>query len=679
MKIFFYWKLAATSIYKNRSIYVPYILSCIGMIMMEYIVIFLACDQSVANLPGGTNMQMFIGMGMGIIAVFALIFLFYTNSFLMKRRKKEFGLYSILGMGRINLIFVLFCESVFIAVISIAAGIILGILFSKAAQLFMIYMLQGNGGFSMMVPVKVMEVTCLIFLVIFLLIFLNGLRQIWRTNPIELLKSDNVGEKPPKANWVVAVLGLVILLAGYIIARTIDEPMTAMLAFFFAAVLVIIGTYMLFVAGSVVLCRLLKLRKSYYYKTSHFISVSSMSYRMKRNGAGLASICVLSTAVLIMISSTASLYFGMEDLLRHRYPRNIVADIASTDETYVRQVRAVTDQVLDQYGAEAENILEYDVFDLSGCLVDDQIVFNTAQMSSMDIYSNMRQLFIISLDDYNRLTGNNETLSENEILLYATKTDYTADTLTVEGMGTYTITKQLDSFTENGIDTMQVIPSMFIFVEDMEKAAEKLDKVVSIYDPGHVDAYKHSYYGFDLSCDKQKQIDIYDNIKVHLDNLSASGDFPEIICESMAKEQDVIYAMYGGLFFLGILLGIVCILAAVMIMYYKQVSEGYEDKERFAILQKVGLTRKEIGKIINSQVLTVFFAPLLAAGLHMAVAFKIVSLLLYGFGLYNTTYIVFVTVVCFLIFSLFYAIVYVFTSKAYYRIVSSGRRSGITA
>lgn len=672
MKILFYWKLAATSIYKNRSIYVPYILSCIGMIMMEYIVIFLASDQSVANLPGGTNMQMFISMGMGIIAVFAMIFLFYTNAFLMRRRKREFGLYSILGMGRSNLILVLLWESIFIAVISIVIGISLGILFSKGAQLLMVYMLQGSGGFSMTVPVKVIQITCLIFLVIFLLIFLNGLRQVWCTKPIELLKSESVGEKPPKANWVVAVLGLAILLAGYIMARTIEDPMTALLAFFLAAVLVVIGTYMLFISGSVVLCRLLKLNKSYYYKTSHFISVSSMSYRMKRNGAGLASICVLSTAVLIMISSTASLYFGMENLLRHRYPRNIVVDMASTDKANVEQIRAVTAEVLDEYGAAAENILEYDLLDLSGCLVDEQIVFNTEQMSSMDIYSSMRQLFIISLDDYNRLTGNHKTLAEDEILLYATKTDYTSDTLTVEGMGTYRISEHLDSFVENGIDTMQVIPSMFIFVPDLIIAGEKMDGVVSAYDPESIDDYKRSYYGFDLDCDKTKQIHIYEDIKARLDQLAAAGDFPEVTCESVAKEKDVIYAMYGGLFFLGILLGIVCILAAVMIMYYKQVSEGYEDKERFAILQKVGLTRKEIGKIINSQVLTVFFAPLVAAGIHMGVAFKIVSLLLYGFGLYNTAYIVCVTFICFLIFALFYAIVYVITSKAYYRIVSGG-------
>lgn len=676
MKAVFYWKLAMSGIYKNRKIYFPYILSCIGMIMMEYIIIFLTTDESVANLPGGGTMQMFLGLGIGIIAIFSLFFLFYTNSFLMRRRKKEFGLYSILGMGRFNLELVLFWESLFIAVVSLILGLLGGILFSKAAQLVMAYMLHGDGGFSLRVGPMAMQMTCMIFLAIFMLIFLNGLRQVHRTKPIELLRSENVGEKPPKANWVLAFLGAAVLALGYFIAVRIDNPMSALLAFFVAVIFVIIATYLLFIAGSVCICRLLKMNKKYYYKTSHFISIASMSYRMKRNGAGLASICILCTAVLVMLSSTASLYLGTEDLLRHRYPRNIVIDTPSVDDDVTEQIQAKTGQVLDSFGLEAKNVLSYKVLDLSGALVGDSLVFDSEALNSLASYSNIRQLFIISLEDYNRLTGSSETLEEDEILLYTTKAGYSGDTLDIEGYGSVHIKKHLTSFIRNGIDTMQVIPSLFIFVPDLNEAIQKFDAIVSDYDPESLDAYKRSYYGVDLDCDKAVQIEAYQQILDGLHQLSAQNGYPftHISSECMVLERDSIYALYSGLFFLGILLGLVCLGAAVMIMYYKQITEGYEDKERFEILQKVGLTHREVGKIINSQVLTVFFAPLLAAGIHLAVAFKIISIILAGFGLFNTGFIIIVTILCFVAFAIFYTIVYIVTSRAYYRIVSARRR-----
>lgn len=676
MKAVFYWKLAISGIYKNRKIYFPYILSCIGMIMMEYIIIFLTTDESVANLPGGGTMQMFLGLGIGIIAVFSLFFLFYTNSFLMRRRKKEFGLYSILGMGRFNLELVLFWESLFIAVVSLILGLLGGILFSKAAQLVMAYMLHGDGGFSLRVGPMAMQMTCMIFLAIFMLIFLNGLRQVHRTKPIELLRSENVGEKPPKANWVLAFLGAAVLALGYFIAVRIDNPMSALLAFFVAVIFVIIATYLLFIAGSVCICRLLKMNKKYYYKTNHFISIASMSYRMKRNGAGLASICILCTAVLVMLSSTASLYLGTEDLLRHRYPRNIVIDIPSVDDDVADQIQTKTGQVLDSFGLEAKNVLSYKVLDLSGALVGDSLVFDSERLNSLASYNNIRQLFIISLEDYNRLTGSSETLEEDEILLYATKSGYSGDMLDIEGYGSVHIKKHLTSFIRNGIDTMQVIPSLFIFVPDLNEAIQKFDAIVSNYDPESQEAYKRSYYGVDLDCGKAAQIEVYHQILDGLHQLSAQNGYPftHISSECMALERDSIYALYSGLFFLGILLGLVCLGAAVMIMYYKQITEGYEDKERFEILQKVGLTHRKVGKIINSQVLTVFFAPLLAAGIHMAAAFKIISIILAGFGLYNTGFIIIVTILCFVAFALFYTIVYIVTSRAYYRIVSARRR-----
>ena len=675
MKMFFYWKLAATGIYKNRKIYLPYILSCIGMVMMEYIIIFLATDKSVTSLPGGGDVQMFILMGVGIIAVFATFFLFYTNSFLMRRRKKEFGLYSILGMGRKNLVLVLFWESVIITLIALAAGIVFGVLFSKAAQIAMAYMLHSSAGFSLAVSPKAIQTDVTIFIVIFVLLFLNGLRQVYRAKPVELLKSENVGEKPPKANWVLAILGLIVLLAGYFLAITIEEPLSALLMFFVAVIFVIVGTYLLFIAGSVVLCRILKMNKRYYYKTSHFISISSMSYRMKRNGAGLAAICILSTAVLVMISSTASLYFGTNDLLNHRFTRQITMDMNTVDDAVSRKMADTADSILAEYGLTRENTLVYKNLDLSAALVGDTLSFDQSNLLTPFDYAAVRQLFVISLDDYNRLMGTDVTLAEDEILLYCTKTDYTGDTLNIEGYGTVKIKENLDSFMANGIDTQQVMASMFIFVPDLSVAIERFDAMLSQYgyDSQEIASYKQTFFGFDTNGDKDQQIAVFDRFSQAVSEMTAADpSMPEVSMECRASSQDSFMGLYSGLFFLGILLGIVCLCAAVLIMYYKQVTEGYEDQGRFDILQKVGMTRKEVSKIIHSQVLTVFFAPLIGAGIHIAVAFKIISLLLAMFGLYDKVFMAGVTLLCFVIFAVFYTLVYFGTSRAYYRIVSKG-------
>ncbi len=672
MKMFFYWKLAGTGIFKNRRIYFPYILSCIGMVMMEYIIIFLASDPSVTSLPGGGDMQMFIQLGVGIIAVFSTFFLFYTNSFLMRRRKKEFGLYSILGMGQRNLVLVLFWESVFITLIALIAGVLLGIIFSKGAQIVMAYMLHATAGFSLSVGGKAIETTCVIFLVIFALLFLNGLRQVYRAKPVELLKSETVGEKPPKANWALAIIGVVILGAGYYLAIIIEEPLSAMLMFFVAVIFVIVGTYFLFIAGSVVLCRLLKMNKRYYYKTSHFISVSSMSYRMKRNGAGLAAICILSTAVLVMISSTASLYFGSNNLLEHRFPRQITANMDTVDDAAAQKISDLSDAILTDYGLTRENTLVYRSLDLSGLMEGDTLYFDQSRLTSLTDYAAVRQIFVISLDDYNRLMNTDKTLAEDEIMLYCTKTSYHQDILNIEGYGTVKIKENLDSFVANGIDTQQVMASMFIFVPDFDTAIQRFDAMLTSYgmDSEAISRYKQTFFGFDMAGDKETQIEIYNRLT---QALAADTSFPETILESRASSYDGFMGLYGGMFFLGILLGIVCLCAAVLIMYYKQVTEGYEDQDRFDILQKVGMTRKEVSKIIHSQILTVFFAPLIGAGIHMAVAFKILTVLLAMFGLYDTGFTAIVTLICFAVFALFYVLVYFGTSKAYYRIVSKAR------
>ncbi|MBC5787141.1 ABC transporter permease [Clostridium facile] len=676
MKLGFYPKLAFTGIAKNKKTYLPYILTCIGMVMMFYIILFLTSSQVLYNMRGVDVMQSILSMGCGVIGLFSLIFLFYTNSFLIRRRKKEFGLYNILGMGKRNLARILIWESIIIAVISIIGGLICGILFSKVGELIMTQMLDGDISFSFTVSFQSIWVTLIVFAGIFFLILLNSLRQIHLSNPIQLLRSDNVGEKPPKANWIVAFLGVILLAAAYYLALSIQDPISALMWFFVAVIMVIIATYLLFIAGSVALCKLLQKNKRYYYKTNHFVSVSSMVYRMKRNGAGLASICILSTMVLVIISSTACLYIGAEDSLHSRYPRDILVETTTMEEHYIDDVHSTIDQVLQQNNQEEQDQLHYQYLSVGGFFQEDQVIFGQSKIDTMQLMSsieNVRQIYVVPIDDYNKLMGTNETLGENEALLFATKSDYPYDTISLENFGTVTIKQTVPEFVGNGDDAMMITSSIYLFVPK-DTMIGIYNAQYSIYGDEIASACK-DYYGFNLDCDDHTQIEIQNQIDRKIAQMQQEDNqFPKVISEGIAAERSGFYALYGGMFFLGVLLGIVFILGAVLIMYYKQVTEGYEDQGRFEILQKVGMTKKEIKKSINSQVLTVFFLPLIAAGVHTAFAFPLIKKMLVLFSLTNTGLLIGITIGSYLLFALFYIIVYLVTSKSYYSIVSNRKK-----
>ena len=318
-----YARLARMNIQKNRKIYLPYILTCVGMVMMFYIVSFLATDKEVGSIAGGGMLQTLLRFSMGVIAVFALVFLFYSNSFLMKRRRKELGLYNMLGMGKRHIAQVLLWESAMVAAVSLASGLAAGILLSKFSQLVMLRLVDKAASFDFSVSGFAVIVTLALFAGLFFLILLNSLRQVRFSSAMELLRGGSAGEREPRANYVLALLGAGLLGAGYWLALTVVNPVEALVWFFVAVILVILGTYLLFISGSVALLKLLRRNRRYYYQTNHFVSVSGMFYRMKRNGAGLASICILSTMVLVMISSTTCLYLGADDALRERFTRNI--------------------------------------------------------------------------------------------------------------------------------------------------------------------------------------------------------------------------------------------------------------------------------------------------------------------------------------------------------------------
>ena len=683
MKRGFYAKLAFTGIRKNKRLYVPYILTCIGMVMMFYIVAFLSCSPVLTGIPGGDTLQMILSLGTGVVGVFALIFLFYTNSFLMRRRKKEFGLYNILGMGKGNLARVLLWESLMIAAVALGGGLLAGIALSKIAELGMVNLLQGEVGFSLTLEPEAILQALLLFGVIFLLILLNTLRQIHLSNPIALLHSENVGEKPPKANWILALMGAIILAAAYYLAVTIESPVETLLWFFVAVIMVIIATYMLFVAGSVVICKVLQKKKGYYYKTSHFVSVSSMVYRMKRNGAGLASICILCTMVLVMLSSTVCLYIGTEDSIRSRYPRNInldvtVEDLNDMDSKKMDTIRTLSEKVVSENGQSTNNILDYQVAAFAGYMKNGIIETDSSHLVDfqLDYYSDVWQVFLVPLSDYNRLMGEDETLNPDEVLIYTTKsTEYQYNTIAFGDREPLKVKKVVPTFADNGVDAMQVIPSLYIFISDFNATVEPLLSITDLRDQQLIEM--HWFYGFDLSGNDAIQIAIQDQLEAAIGQTGLLTDNFHINCEGAAKERSGFYGLYGGLFFLGILLGTVFLFAAVLIMYYKQISEGYEDQSRFAIMQKVGMTKREIKKSINSQILTVFFLPLITSGVHLAFAFPMIYKLLALFSLTNLELLILVTICCYLIFALFYVLVYRITSKAYYSIVSGAREGKI--
>ncbi len=676
MKIGFYPRLAWDGIRKNRRMYLPYILTCVGMVMMTYIVSFIEYSPVIARMNGGATLQTIMEIGVVIMIFFAALFLFYTNSFLIKRRKREFGLYNILGMGKGNLGRVLLWESIFIALIALTLGLLFGIAFSKLVELGFANMLDGEITYSMSLPKMAIIATAVPFVVIFALLFLNSLRQIWMSSAVTLLHSENAGEKPPRANWFFGILGVMILADAYYLAVTITDPISAITTFMIAVIMVIGATYLIMIAGSVLFCRILQKRKSYYYKPNHFVSVSSMVYRMKRNGAGLASICILVTMVLVMISSTSALFIGGESVIYSRYPREINItfhmyenkDITDEDRELFE---STVNDVLKKHNAMTSRVVKYCSTAIAGLLNGGDVIFDTEDVNelNMDVYSDLCQFYLIPLEDYNSMMGESKTLENDEVLIYSPRSTFSGETFGFTGLKRYSVKEILtDCFISPDI-TMDIAASVMVIVPDVAAAAEGL------VDSSENDmTYKKWYYCFDTSLDDEEDIETHKEIISSLRELQLDGnDTFSYSVESREYERKDFYSLYGGLFYLGIILSIVFIFAAVLIIYYKQVSEGYEDRPRFEIMQKVGMTKRDIRKSINSQLLTVFFLPLGMAGLHLVFAFPIIEKLLLLFNLSDRALFISTTAGSFLVFAIFYVIVYRITSNAYYNIVSGDR------
>lgn len=657
----FYFRLAFDNLKKNAKMYIPFVLSCILTIMMYYMVSSLSMNPNMMNMIGGDVMQQILSLGIYVITVFAVIFLFYTNSFLIKRRKREFGLFNILGMEKKHLSIVIALESMIVFLVSMVLGIGIGILLDKAFYLLIAKMLNASIALGFYISYQSIVNSIILFLIIFVLMYLFSLIQINLSNPIELLHGDQHGEKEPKTKWLLAIIGLICLGTGYYMSVSIQDPVTAFAFFMVAVILVVIGTYMLFTAGSIVILKLLRKNKRYYYKTNHFISVSNMIYRMKQNAVGLGNICILSTMVLVMLSTTISLWVGMNDIIETRFPRDITVSINSVDSNQALYTIDDMNYAIEQAGIQTEDELVYRTLSVSAFNQGNTYTFGNENMSLQDI-SNVVVLYFITLDDYNRTEGTNVSLAPDEVLVFPSGKQFDHKTIDIAS-NTFKVKGILDSIKADSNYSANLQNSMFVVVDSMDTLFMIDDLQKQAY--GDNASYIHTSYDFNLS--KSEGM----SVKEATDALIANypGDTTYMMVDTQEGNYEDLLSLYASFLFIGIFLSFLFIMATVLIMYYKQITEGYEDKKRFEIMQKVGLDKREVKKTINSQVLTVFFLPLVVAAIHIVFAFPMIEKMLRLLYLDNTNLYIMTTVICFGVFALVYVLIYFLTSKVYYGIV----------
>ena len=660
----FYWKLALTNLRNNRRVYLPYILSSIGIAMMFYIMCALGPGIDQENMYGGASVSSMMFLGSIVIGIFSVLFLFYTNSFIMKRRKKELGLYNILGMEKRHIAKVILRETLMVAVLCIVLGLGLGILFSKLMFLVLGKVLGLELPIAFIVPSSAVISTVALFFCIFFATMLYNILQVRLAKPIELLHGGETGEKEPKAHWLLAVLGALLLGSGYYIAVTITSPLDALMFFFIAVILVILGTYLLFMTGITAMLKILKKNKKFYYKATHFTTVSGMLYRMKQNAAGLASICILFTALLVTVSTTFSLYTSMDDLIHTRYPRNILILSRGANDAAKEAIQTIAEEECEKVGKEPLQLLERSYWNCSmNRIGNDFTPLEGAYMyDSSGSYSTFT---LFTLEEFNRFSGQNETLGDNELLLSDPRGTFPADnSITISGRE-FSI-RRTDYNMDDGEGSAMIYDIYYVVVPNMETVEFILEPTGNVLDPLYS-------YDFDIDGEQEDIAALGSAIRYRFSEAfpMEGVEFDSLQAEDSASSYEDFFSLYGGLFFLGLFLGFLFLLGTALIIYYKQVSEGYEDARRFSIMQKVGMSHKEVKKSIHSQILLVFFLPLLTAVLHLAFAFPMLQKILAVLNLVNVQLILLSTLGCVIVFAIAYAIIYAITAKTYYKIVES--------
>lgn len=673
-----YLKLAWSNLKNSRQFYLPYVIAGMLSAMMFYTMCAIQGNEGLSKMRGGASVQMVLFFGVIVVGVFVSIFLFYTNSFIMKRRKKELGIYNILGMEKIHIAKIMAWETVFSFLIAVGGGLILGIVFQKLLTMFL-YRLTG---LDAAIPFYISGWGCLhtaeLFGAIYVCILLYNLMQIRLSNPVELLHSGSTGEREPKTKILQAVLGVVCIAAGYYMAITVDNPVKAITLFFVAVMLVIIGTYWLFNAGSIAFLKLLRKNKRYYYQTRHFTTVSGMIYRMKQNAVGLANICILSTMVLVVISMTVCMYAGLEDELKTQYPAELEVLFYDPDG---QQDSGTFDRMTD----EIENVIKENGRVITGrqkgiyagaavMLSGNKVI--ALDRSNMD-FSNMYMFEVMTKQGFEEYMQESiPDISDGSVAIMADPV-YELESIVI-GDDEYPVEQTMkipgkDAMTELVGGTVIVIvkdetalEKMRQQLSDMETAAYGEDRKVDL-------TYMMN---FDMSGSVEEKIACANAVREHLNEWQNDETNPQIMrldCNVVSRAEGRIdyESSNGGLFFLGLFLGSMFLMITVLIIYYKQISEGYEDKERFAIMEKVGMSNAEVKASIRSQVRTVFFLPLVTAACHLAAAYPMLKKLLALVALYNGTLFAWCLAGTVLVFGLIYLAVFAVTSRSYYKIVGN--------
>ena len=674
-----YGKLAVTNLKNNGKSYVPYILASAFSVMMYFIMDNLYRNRSLVEK--GSPLAIMLSYADAVLLIFSVIFLFYINSFLIKRRKKELGIYNILGMGKGHLGKMLFLESVITTVTSIIGGILAGILLGKLVYLVLLKILHLKRDIVYMISPVSIGIAAAIFGGIFFVIFLYNLVQMKLSNPIELLRGGNTGEREPKTKWLMTIIGIACLAGGYYISLTTKEPLQALGQFFIAVVLVVVGTYALFMAGSITLLKILRRKKSYYYKTRHFTAVSGMIYRMKQNAVGLANICILSTMVLVMVSMTVSLYGGMNDVITTRFPYEAQITSSGINQKEEEQIEEIIKNMTKKNHTVPTSQIRFHMGRFTTVYNNKTKKFD--MMAAGDYAnSNVADLVMIPLSDYNQTEGKNVNLKENEVLLYHrnhnrndNRSHKKSDTNTQKDKKviqlnnrSYKVVDELDRLAIAKADTTSFIDGWYVVVKDSSIITSYLK---DIYENSNIYDELKEYYGkiqysysFNLNGSRANRAKTAKSIQKQLQKKITNCSV-----ESRELSRESFYELYGGFLFIGIFLGIIFLMATTLIIYYKQISEGYDDRERYQIMQKVGMSKKEVRQSIRSQVLLVFFLPLIMAVIHLAFAFKIITKLLSVLNLTNVSLFFMYTVGTVAVFAVIYAIIYSITAKEYYKIL----------
>ncbi len=685
----YFTRFALESLRKNKRYYAPYILTCVVMEAMLYIIAALADHPGMGTMVGGDSLSMFLHMGTIIILIFAFLFQLFTHNFLMKQRRSEFGLYHVLGMEKRHVGRIIGTETLILAVVCHVLGLFFGILLNKLALLGLMRLLGETMPLGFRISARALVVALVAFSLFHLVLFVISLVRLRLSSAIALLRSGQMGEKEPRARWILAILGALCLAGGYYISVTTENPLEAVLLFFLAVMLVIFGTFLLFTAGSIAWLKLMKSRKNYYYQPRHFITVSGMLYRMKQNAASLATICILSTMVLVTLSATTSLYLGAEDTVNQLTPRQYKLEVATGGtaegmDEFLSRGRLALDEYLAEEGLTPENRLHYLRFSGGGTRHGDS--FTLDDVTNLD--DNAYWLAFLCLEDYNRAAGTDLRLEPDQVLLYQNRRGL-YDEAAIELLGRrYTVAGRVE---DEPAETLFASSSLFygqlgiVFPSRTEMLDFYRDFWSVVAEDGSYsfDEGLREFYHFDLPGVGTADMELLEE----MENLAVTAPYfgeeagEQIPYEFLSANVDS-HAMllansmglYAGLFFVGIFLSLLFAMATILMIYYKQISEGLQDARRFAIMQQVGLSLEEIRRSIRSQVMTVFFLPLVTAGIHCAFAFPILSRLLSVLYMSNTLGFIRCMLFCFAGFALLYVLVYGLTARVYYNIVSTRER-----